>query len=233
MNTEDQIKERYQGDQGREYHGKKREIPENAFPWVTQLRYEKIAPQVKPTDVVMEYGVGFGWNIARLNCQKRLGYDLAQHLAPLLDKQGIEFVPDTSMLLDHSVDVMVCHHVLEHVPAPIEVLTEIRRLLKKDGRLLLFVPYEKEVRYQKYDPLEPNHHLYAWNVQTLGNLVSDCGFDIVSGGVRRFGYDRFAANWADRLGLGESGFRFIRRVVHSLKPAKEVSIMAVVDSEEF
>jgi SAM-dependent methyltransferase len=227
MNSEEQIKARYQGDQGREYHGKKREIPEHAFPWVSQLRFEKIAPQVRSTDVVMEYGVGFGWNIAQLNCEKRLGFDLAQHLAPFLEKQGIEFVSDTKTLLDDSVDVMVCHHVLEHVPVPIDVLAEIRRLLKKDGKLLLFVPYEKEARYRQYDPDEPNHHLYAWNVQTLGNLVSDCGFDIVSGGVRRFGYDRFAANWADRLGMGEPGFRFIRGLVHRIKPAQEVCIIAL------
>lgn len=226
MNTEDRIKERYQGDQGRDYHGKKREIPDGAFPWVTQLRFEKIAPHVRPTDVVMEYGVGFGWNIARLSCRKRLGYDLAGHLEPLLGKQGIEFVPDTSTLEDDSVDVMVCHHVLEHVPSPIEVLAEIRRLLKKDGKLLLFVPYEKEKCYRTYDPREPNHHLYSWNVQTLGNLVNDCGFEIATSGVRRFGYDRFAANWAHRLGLGEAGFRFIRGAVHTLKPAQEVAITA-------
>ncbi|MEW8062525.1 MAG: hypothetical protein AB2797_05370, partial [Candidatus Thiodiazotropha sp.] len=106
------------------------------------------------------------------------------------------------------------------------VLAEIRRLLKKDGRLLLFVPYEKEKRYRKYDPQEPNHHLYAWNVQTLGNLVDDCGFEITSGAVRRFGYDRFAANWAQRLGFGESGFRLIRWAAHTLKPAQEVFMVA-------
>jgi SAM-dependent methyltransferase len=227
MGTEDRIKERYRGDLGREYHGKKREIPERAFPWVTNLRLEKIAPHVKSTDVVMEYGVGFGWNIAKLECQKRLGFDLAQHLAPLLEREGIAFVPDTSDLADHSVDVMVCHHVLEHVPTPIDVLAEMRRLLKNGGKLLLFVPYEKEKRYRRYDPQEPNHHLYAWNVQTLGNLVNDCGYEIARCGIRRFGYDRFAANWAQRLGLGESGFRFIRGAVHTWKPAQEVFIIAI------
>jgi SAM-dependent methyltransferase len=227
MGTEDQIKERYQGEQGRKYHGKKREIPDQAFSWVTNLRREKISPQVKPTDVVMEYGVGYGWNIAKLACNKRLGYDLAEHLAPLLEREGIQFITNTSELTDQSVDVMVCHHVLEHVPTPIEVLREIRRLLKADGKLLLFVPYEKEKRYCNYDPQEPNHHLYAWNVQTLGNLVNDCGYKIISSGVRRFGYDRFAANLAQRLRFSESGFRIIRSALHTLKPAYEISIIAI------
>jgi hypothetical protein len=88
MNIEDRIRERYQGDQGRDYYGRNLDIPPGAFPWVTQLRAEKIAPYVKSTDVVMEYGAGFGWNISGLTCRERLGFDLAQHQESLLSEQG-------------------------------------------------------------------------------------------------------------------------------------------------
>lgn len=58
--------------------------------------------------------------------------------------------------------VLICHHVLEHVPVPTEALTEIRRLLHPQGQLLLRVPYEPERRYRRFDPNEPNHHRYSW-----------------------------------------------------------------------
>jgi hypothetical protein len=90
----------------------------------------------------------------------------------------------------------------------------------------LFVPYEKEKRYHRYDPKEPNHHLYSWNVQTLGNLVEDTGFNVMEGKLGRFGYDRFAAVWAARLRLGEFGFRFLRKAIHLVKPGFEVQIVA-------
>jgi hypothetical protein len=91
---------------------------------------------------------------------------------------------------------------------------------------LLFVPYERERRYRSYHPGESNHHLYSWNVQTLGNLIEDMGFKVMTAGIQKFGYDRFAAVLADRLGLGESGFRLIRISLHLLRPAFEVRIAA-------
>jgi hypothetical protein len=90
----------------------------------------------------------------------------------------------------------------------------------------LFVPYEKERRRRHYDSKETDHHLYSWNVQTLGNLVADIGFKVLEGKLGRFGYDRFAAVWASRFGLGESGFRALRRTVHILKPMFEVRVVA-------
>lgn len=40
----------------------------------------------------------------------------------------------------HSFDLIVCHHVLEHVPALHRVLGEMARVLKPDGRLYVAVP---------------------------------------------------------------------------------------------
>ena len=77
-------------------------------------------------------------------------------------------------------------------------------MLRDNGKLLLFVPFEKERKYRRYDPVEPNNHLYSWNVQTLGNLVESSGFKVAKGIIGRFGYDRFAAVWAARLGLPQT-----------------------------
>jgi SAM-dependent methyltransferase len=226
MTFEEKIKERYSGEKGKNYHGSKRSIPESAYSWVAKLRAEKIAPYIKQTDTIFEYGVGTGWNLAELNCQTRLGYDLSEHLEPTLKSHDIEYIKDLSIIENASINIVVCHHVLEHVSNPPEVFKEIRRILCDDGKLLLYVPYEKERRYRQYNPNEPNHHIYSWNVQTLGNLVCDMGFKFIHGEIQEFGYDRFAAVWAVKLGLRESGFRLIRKAIHLIKPASEVCIIA-------
>lgn len=226
MSFEDKIKERYSGEKGKNYHDSKRTIPEPAYPWVAKLRAEKIIPYIKQTDTILEYGVGTGWNLAELNCKKRLGYDLSEHLEPILKSHNIEYIKDLNTIENDSINIVVCHHVLEHVSNPPEVFKEIRRILCDDGKLLLYVPYEKERRYHHYNPNEPNHHIYSWNVQTLGNLVCDMGFRFINGQVQEFGYDRFAAVWAVKLGLGETGFRLIRKTIHLIKPASEVCIIA-------
>lgn len=225
----DQAQRHYRGDAGRRYHLEKRGLPEAARPWVARLRARKFAPYIRADDFVLEYGAGAGWNLAELICQRKIGFDVADFLAPSLAGQGIEFVSETQTLPDAVADVVLCHHTLEHVLHPVEALREMRRLLKAEGRLLLYVPYERQRAGAEFRRDEPNHHLYSWNTQTLGNLVEETGFKVVESGLGEFGYSRFAAAWAVKLGLGEGGFRCLRRALHLLRPLSEVRIIARKD----
>lgn len=216
----------YQGDAGHAYHEGKRGIPPAAFPWVARLRAEKFAPHIRATDIVVEFGVGAGWNLAELKCARRIGFDVSEFLAPAVRELGIEFVSASAALADASADVVICHHMLEHALNPAASLAEIRRVLKPGGKLLLHVPFEKERRYRRHDPAEPNHHLFSWNAQTLGNLVTECGFKREVACLGQFGYDRAAAAAAVTFHLGETGFRLLRSLAHLLLPAAEVRVVA-------
>ena len=214
----------YIGERGRQYHEKKHVLSDAASAWVARLRAEKIGPFVKESDTVFEYGAGSGWNLIGLRCARRIAFDISEPIGS--QEEGIEWVQTLGQLPEALADAVICHHTLEHLTHPVEALAEISRLLRPGGKLLLFVPFEKERRYRAFNASEPNHHLYSWNVQTLGNLVSECGFKIGSAGLGRFGYDRFAATWSSRLGTGEIGFRLIRMLVHVVKPASEVRVVA-------
>jgi len=226
MEFTEKVEKQYLKSEGEQYHRTIHGIPENAFPWIAKLRVKKIRSFVKKEDVVLEYGVGIGWNIAELQCKKRVGYDLSAHLREPLEKRGIEFISDLDAFPDEHFDVVLCHHVLEHTGNPPQTLLDIQRKLRRSGRLLLFVPFERGRKYHHYEPREPNHHLYSWNVQTLGNLIEKTGFEVVSGTVLPFGYDRFSAVWATRLHMGEFGFKFIRKMLLLLKSESEVFILA-------
>lgn len=216
----------YQGDAGRQYHEVKRGLPPAARPWVARLRALKFQPRVRPTDTVLEYGVGAGWNLEALVAARRIGCDVAEFLRPEVERLGVEFVTDTAGLPGELAHVILCHHALEHLLAPAATLAELRRLLRPGGALILHVPSESGPRSRRFDPAEPNHHLYSWTVQTLGRLVTDCGFEVRAAGLNRYGYDRFAAVWAVRLGLGERGFRLLRRALITLRPLREVHVHA-------
>lgn len=220
------VERRYSGEDGKSYHRAKHVVPDAVYRWVSRLRAEKIGPLVRPEDTVLEYGVGNGWNLAALRCRARIGFDLSEHLEPVVVSHGIRFVGDIATVADASIDVVICHHVLEHTAVPPQVLHEIRRVLRPEGKLLLFVPYECGRRSRHVDLQDPNRHLYSWNVQTLGNLVADTGFHVSSAGLARFGYDRFAGILAERLHLGERGFRFVRGMMHLFLPVFEVRIVA-------
>lgn len=222
-----QAQRHYQGEAGRRYQQNKRGVPEAAIPWIGRLRAEKFLPHVRPTDTVLEYGVGLGWNLAALRCGRKMGFDVGDFLEPSIRALGIEFVAEAKNIGDGTVDVVICHHTLEHVIDPAAVLAEIRRMLVGGGKLLLYTPLERGAKYNRFTPEEPNHHLYSWNTQTLGNLTGECGYDVKEAGTGEFGYSRFAAVWAAKLGAGENGFRAVRRLAHLLKPEREVRIIAV------
>lgn len=223
----DKARQRYQGAQGLQYHQTKRSIPEAAFPWIARFRADKLRPYVRPQDTVLEYGVGLGWNLAALPCLRKIGLDVGEFLEPLVRERGIEFLSDPNAQPAASVDVVICHHTLEHAWNPGEVLVCIHQLLKPGGRLLLYVPYEKERRFRTFRHDDPNLHFYSWNVQSLSNLVCAAEFEVRSAGLAPFGQERLAARWATRLRLGEVGFRVLRWMANTLKQEYEVRLAAV------
>ena len=216
----------YQGESGRAYHEVKRGLEPGGLPWMMAMRARKFQPYVQPADVVFELGVGAGWNLGTLRCARRVGCDASTFLSPQLTALGIEFVPDLHDVPDNLANVVICHHALEHLPDPTETLRRLRKIFKNHGLLILHVPWERERRYARYRADEPNHHLFNWNAQNLGNLVSVVGYRIESVVVRKYGYDRFAANLAFRCRLGESGFRALRACLIALWPLREVELIA-------
>lgn len=219
---------RYAGDAGRAYHEGKRALPPVATPWVARARAELFQPHIQAGDAVFEFGCGYGWNLAALRCARRTGHDVAENVRAEVVRSGAEFVTDPAEFASAGFDVAICHHALEHVPEPLAVLTELRRLLKPGGTLLLAVPDERERRYRRFNPAEPNHHLFSWNVQTLGNLVTVAGFILRANHLRRYGYDRFAAKLAVKLHAGERGFRLLRAGGQTVRPLREIVVVAQV-----
>lgn len=218
--------EYYRGASGQSYHRDKRGIDPEALEWVYRLRAAKFQPMVNPTDHVFEWGVGAGWNLARLRCSRRVGFDAADFLAPELKALGIDFCEAPQAIADGTMDVVICHQALEHLLEPAAALREMRRMLSGKGRLILHVPWEVERRFARYRPDDPNRHLYHWNAQNLGNLLTVLGWRILQIRVRRYGYDRRAANWALRMRTGERGFRALRRLMILLLPLREVEVIA-------
>lgn len=216
----------YQGSSGQAYHEDKRALRPECLLWLLALRAAKLQPHVQAGDVVFELGVGAGWNLGRLHCARRIGCDTSGFLAERVRALGIEFVGDLAAVPDATAHVAICHHALEHFLEPAEALRQMARVLKPGGKLILHVPWERERRYASYQPDEPNHHLYDWNAQNLGNLVTVLGYRIESVGIRRYGYDRLAANFAFRLRVGKKGFRAIRACLIALRPLREVELIA-------
>ncbi|MEN9848312.1 MAG: hypothetical protein RL368_1052 [Pseudomonadota bacterium] len=77
-------------------------------------------------------------------------------------------------------DAITLQHLIEHVPDPIALLQECRRILKPQGRLVLVTPNLESWGHQYFASawrgLEPPRHLYLYARQNLQNLAARSGF---------------------------------------------------------
>jgi 2-polyprenyl-3-methyl-5-hydroxy-6-metoxy-1,4-benzoquinol methylase len=79
-----------------------------------------------------------------------------------------------------SFDAVILWHVLEHLPQPDETLAEIRRILKRGGRLIIAVPnfasWQSRATGPNWFHLDLPRHLYHFTPESLKQLLHGHGF---------------------------------------------------------
>lgn len=81
---------------------------------------------------------------------------------------------------DESFDVVVMSHVIEHVPHPVELLMECRRVLKKNGTLTLLTPNANARGFSYWDrnwfALDTPRHLQIFTPKSLAIIAEKAGY---------------------------------------------------------
>jgi SAM-dependent methyltransferase len=190
---------------------------------LARRRARKLQRLIAPGETVFEYGVGTGLNLRHLPCAERVGYDISDAAAGSCREFGIEHVTDLSQLGRRRFSVVLCHHVLEHVPDPLATLETLGGLVANGGWLILYVPFECTRRYRRYHPDDPNRHLFSWNCLTLGNLVAAAGMTVERVGVRAYGYEQRLARLAK---AGMATYRLALWLARLLRPCDEIELVA-------
>ena len=193
----------YEGDSGEAYHlavhGQEIESP-GVFRAKAELARYRYFRDLSPDARVFEFGTGAGFNLKLIIAHEVAGFDISETARRLTRDQGIDVLEEMGTVPNHHYDVVLCRHVLEHVPTPVEILQSLATKIAPGGRLLLVLPVEHGWRHQRgFVHDDVNQHLYSWKLQHVANLLGVCGLEI----------DRFTYNWysAQRL------FRWMPRVV--------------------
>ncbi len=125
-----------------------------------------------------------------------------------------------------SADVVISNHCLEHVPDPLTALREIGRILDISGTMILVVPFDdwRSPVNLKWEPGNPDNHLFTWTPLNLGNLVTEAGFNVQKVELQTFAWSP-KLFWVHSI-LGESVFRMACRAFSKIKNRREVLCVA-------
>lgn len=136
-------------------------------------------------DVGCSYG--FFVDVARQRGWNAKGVEVSQMAAEFARQTyGLEIFHgylEQAAFPAESFDVVTIRHVLEHVPEPLAMLAEARRILKPGGLLLVAVPNVNCLGFKVAGVdwwwIDPPTHLYYFTPQTLQRALESAGFRIV------------------------------------------------------
>ena len=87
-------------------------------------------------------------------------------------------------------DIIQCKQVLEHIYSPNKLLSEIKRILNKNGVLIIDVPNQKgfipkmkvliNFKKDEYGFLQPPRHSYAYTIKSLKYLLEKNNLKIIN-----------------------------------------------------
>lgn len=190
-----------------------------------RINARKFAPYTRPQDRVLDFGCASGGMLLHLACAARIGVEVNPIARAEAHRNGIEVYPALEAIPNASVDLIVSNHVLEHVPAPLEALGQLRERLRPGGRLVLVVPIDDWRNQRKVDLQDVNHHLYTWTPLLMGHLLTEAGYTIERVDVLTHAWPPLIWAALDRW-LPESAFDAICACVAVLTKRRQILAVA-------
>jgi len=214
--TEDELDAAY----GADYYA--RHSPDSGFAgglrkmaWAAEIR--QLRPYLTPGAEVLEVGCGTGELLASIRRRYACAVAGVERSKAAIEATRAKRIEVHEGSLEDApfdegrFDAILMRHVVEHVPAPRDLLTAARRLLSPRGALLITIPvtegWDQRMFGELWDGYQVPVHLYHFPPRSLERLLSDTGFVVrarthslvpnpfITGARRRMeqrGYDRLA-----------------------------------------
>lgn len=178
---------------------------------------------------VLEIGAGTGINLHSVNrLADVLAVEPAEEARVHCRKLGLKAISSIEDLpADTRFDYILMRHVLEHIAEPNKLLVRVRDILAPGGKLVLVLPVESP--YKKIDPNDIDHHLYCWNRQTIGNLLTSLGYDVREARVNRYNGRRIFLPVFKLFGVGL--YSKLLSLLGALIPHSEIIVVAEARDE--
>lgn len=112
----------------------------------------KLINSQSPKGRILDIGAGVGdfLSVCKNDGWQTIGIEPSDKAKNIAKSKGVSFVENLSELENHSFDIITMWHVLEHVPNLEEQITELKRLIKPNGTIIIAVPNFKSFDAKHY-----------------------------------------------------------------------------------
>ena len=137
---------------------------------------------------LLDIGCGTGWflEVAREYGFEVYGQELGKELAKWTNERlGVKIFSKTISEISSQIqfDVITMFDLLEHVPEPLQLISDCKRLLNKDGILLVFTPnfdsLSIHVMKEHSNLIAPAEHLTCFTKKAVEVLASKAELEVV------------------------------------------------------
>jgi 2-polyprenyl-3-methyl-5-hydroxy-6-metoxy-1,4-benzoquinol methylase len=144
---------------------------------------------------IVDFGCGDGAFLRSVKNETAscCGVELQKDYVNALNDEGISCQTSLETIASDSVDAVVSFHVLEHLPEPLPILNDIRRVLKPGGVAVIEVPHANDFLLDdlKNEAFKSftlwSQHLVLHTRESLNRLLTFAGFEnAIVEGVQRY-----------------------------------------------
>lgn len=166
--------------------------------WLRDHRRKLFGKWLIPGLTALEFGARDVWTLRALDARSKIVCAPRAEPTVFIQEQ-IRIYEAPAALPDACADLVICDCVLEYLPEPRTALIHLKRALRSNGVIVVHALDDPDFRGPRFD--RAVDHYFSWNVQTMGNLLVDCGFDFLEGGVRKLPCEERVLQTSRRFGI--------------------------------
>ncbi|MEQ8908120.1 MAG: class I SAM-dependent methyltransferase [Vicingaceae bacterium] len=202
LSSDQQEKEKYQSGA---YHTEESFLHRLLNPFILFLEKGKLSYFNRQVNgkKLLEIGCGKGnlLLVANQRGAKACGIDINLRVKKEVKEQAIELIEtDVNGLVkqNRKFDLLILWHVLEHIPNVKQFYNDLHHICHKESEIIIAVPNEKSWQHRltgaKWYHLDPNRHLYHFNINTLKKELSNAQFKVENVSYHSF-YQNFIGDY--------------------------------------
>ena len=159
----------------------KRSLFEKMYHFIKGIALKKKLKLINSQSVkgkLLDIGAGTGdfLTVAKNDGWLTVGIEPSEKAKEIAIKKGVNFAQDLASLESNSYDIITMWHVLEHVPNLEEYISELKRLIKPSGTIIIAVPnfksYDAKYYGEFWAAFDVPRHLWHFSKTAIQKLFA-------------------------------------------------------------